>query len=237
MTGSRRGKPGKVWLVGFGPGDPELVTLKGHRILLGADVLYHDDLVPAECLQAYPGRKHAVGKRVHNGGAAAQAAIHQLLLGAAQEGLSVARVKAGDPLVFGRGGEELAFLKAHGVEVDVVPGVSAAQAAAATLGCSLTQRGVSQRLEIRTGRAYSGLAPARGTVVYYMGAARLGAIAAELLAEGYPAATPVALVENASRPDERTRVTTLAALPLQTARAPLTIIAGDVAGFAAVRVL
>lgn len=131
-------------------------------------------------------------------------------------------------MLFGRGGEELAFLRAHGVAVEVVPGVSAAQAAAAVAEVPLTLRGVAQRLELRTGHGCAAATPERPTVVYYMGAARLAVIAAELLAEGHPLGTPVALIENATRPEQRITHTTLAELPQQTARAPLTLIVGEV---------
>ncbi|MBK8482343.1 MAG: uroporphyrinogen-III C-methyltransferase [Proteobacteria bacterium] len=224
----------KVWLVGFGPGDPELLTRKAHRLLGQVDVLFYDDLVDPSALAPYPGRKHYVGKRGGHRDSIAQQTINELLYQAAARGERVARVKAGDPSVFSRAGEELAYLRERGVEVEVVPGVSAAHAAAASSGFPLTMRGMARRVELRTGHCCGepDLAPQRATLVYYMAAARLPQIASELAAEGWAPSTPVALVECATRPAQRRLRTTLAALPQTQAAAPLTLIVGDVVGLA-----
>lgn len=230
-----RAGAGKVWLVGFGPGDPELLTRKADRILAQADVLFYDDLIDPAALARYRGRKHYVGKRGGHHDSTSQGAINAALLAAATRGEQVARVKAGDPSIFSRGGEELAYLRAQGIEVEIIPGVSAAHAAAASAGLPLTMRGVARRVELRTGHCCAEPAPEapRPTVVYYMAAARLAQISAELLAEGWPGATPVALIEQATRAGERCLRTTLAALPDAQAASPLTVIVGEVVALAA----
>lgn len=234
-SAGRGGLPAaQVWLVGFGPGDPELLTRKAHRILGQVDVLFYDELVDPTALAPYPGRKHYVGKRGGQRDSTAQQTINELLYQAAARGERVARVKAGDPSVFSRAGEELAYLRARGVAVEVVPGVSAAHAAAASSGFPLTMRGIARRVELRTGHCCgeANVPPARATLVYYMAAARLPQIAGELAAEGWAPSTPVALVECATRPAQRRLRTTLAALPQTKAAAPLTLIVGDVVGLA-----
>jgi uroporphyrin-III C-methyltransferase len=243
-----QGKAGIVWLVGAGPGDPELLTVKALRLLQGADVIAHDRLTPPAILGlARPdARLIDVGKRKSRH-TLPQDDINALLIALAQEGLSVVRLKGGDPFVFGRGGEELEALRAAGVEAHVVPGVTAALAAAAGAGAPLTHRGLAQAVTFVTGHAaprdgvpgepdldWPMLARPNHTVVVYMGVGTAGVMAARLIAAGRAPATPVLLVENASRPDERRVLTDLGRLPAAAAGmdGPATLIIGEVAALA-----
>jgi uroporphyrin-III C-methyltransferase len=151
------GRAGVVWLVGAGPGDPDLLTVKALRLLQGADVVVHDRLTPQPILDlARPGaRLIDVGKRKSRH-TLPQDGINQLLVGLAREGLTVVRLKGGDPFMFGRGGEELLALRAAGIEAHVVPGVTAALAAAADAGAPLTHRGLAQAVTFVTGHAAAG---------------------------------------------------------------------------------
>jgi len=216
-----------LYIVGFGPGDPELMTRKAHRILNDADVLYHDDLVDVSFLAEYPGRKHSVGKR---GGCAStpQSLIHELLLESVRKKERAVRLKGGDPSLFSRVGEELSFLRAQGVEVRVIPGVSAAQAIAAQGGFPLTRRGVSRNVEFRTAHGSPAILPGRKTVVYYMAASRLQAVQAEILAEGWPPDTPVALGHSVTGPQETLHFATLATMTAVSLPSPLTVVIGEV---------
>ncbi len=223
MTMAGVARLGRASLVGAGPGDPELMTLKAVRALAEADVVLYDALIdPAILEHARPGaRRIDVGKRCGRH-TLNQAAINKLILEHVQAGAHVVRLKGGDPFVFGRGGEELECLRAAGVEVAVVPGVTAACAAAASLGVPLTHREVARSLHFVTGHGSDGdvpgldwraLAGGEGTVAAYMAARTLDRVAARLIAAGLPGATPAVAVENASRPDERTLFATLAELP------------------------
>ncbi len=214
--------PGRVTLVGAGPGDPELLTLRAARLLGRADVVLHDALIDRAVLDlARPdARRIDVGKRCGRH-AMPQDAINRLLLNLARGGGEVVRLKGGDPFVFGRGGEELAFLRAHGIAVDVVPGVTAAFAAAADLGVPLTHRGVARTLHLLTGHSLDGrlpdldfaaLARGQGTIVAYMARSTLPALAGALIAAGLPGSTPAAAVENASLARQRHVRATLATL-------------------------
>lgn len=206
-------KPGKVWLVGAGPGDPELLTLKAVRALSNAEVILIDDLVDRRVLaHARPGaRIIEVGKR---GGCAStpQEFIERLMLHEARAGHCVLRLKGGDPFLFGRGGEELATLRAAGIEVEVVPGITSGLAAPMAAGVAVTHREFSPGVILVTGHEkdeanrvdWAALAATRLTLVVYMGVARAGAIAAELLAAGLPTDTPVAAVSSATRAEQRT---------------------------------
>jgi len=213
---------GRVWLVGAGPGDPELLTLKALRVLGNADVVVHDGLVSESVLDLAPAgaRRISVAKR-RSRHSYAQGDIDRLLVGLAREGLCVVRLKGGDPFVFGRGGEELEACRAAGVECHVVPGVTAALAASAAAGAPLTHRGAAQAVTLVTGHAKDGHAPdldwpalarANQTVVIYMGLANAAAIAARLMHAGRAGTTPALIVENASLATERRVVTTLAGL-------------------------
>ncbi len=203
---------GIVHLVGAGPGDPELLTRRAARLLAEADVIVHDALVPAAILDL--ARRDAeridVGKRC-GAHSASQDQINQILLQLARAGRTVVRLKGGDPFVFGRGGEEIASLTAHGVASSVVPGITAALGAAARIGQSLTERGRSTALTLVTGHLQSdgaepdwaALAATGGTLAIYMGRTTARRTAAGLVAGGLPRTTPVIAIENATTPQER----------------------------------
>jgi len=220
--GAERARPGAVWLVGAGPGDPELLTLKALKALERADVVVHDGLVSDEILALAPraARRISVAKRKSRH-SYSQGEINRMLVAFAQDGLEVVRLKGGDPFIFGRGGEELEACREAGVECHVVPGVTAALAAGASAGAPLTHRGSAQAVTFVTGHAAKGgepdldwasLARANHTVVIYMGLSMATPIAARLMAAGRDPATPALIVENASRADERRVVATLSGL-------------------------
>ncbi|MEO5626715.1 MAG: siroheme synthase CysG [Dokdonella sp.] len=238
-------RSGSVVLVGAGPGDPGLLTLKGLRALNEADVILHDRLVSPEVLAL--ARRDAV--RVEVGKAAgqhstAQALIHALLLEHARNGQRVVRLKGGDPFVFGRGGEELEFLRAHAIPYEVVPGVTAAIACAAHAGVPLTHRDHAQSVRFVTAHCrasldtldWSALAQERQTLAVYMGVGELDGLRDRLLAHGRAPATPFALIENGSRPEQRVITGTLAQLPERANThkvcSPALLILGEVAALA-----
>ena len=245
----KRTRPGVVHLVGAGPGDPDLLTVKALRLLQGADVVVHDRLAPPEilALARADARLIDVGKRKSRH-TLPQDDINQLLVALAREGLDVVRLKGGDPFLFGRGGEELQALRAAGVQAHVVPGVTAALAAAAGAGAPLTHRGLAQAVTFVTGHAAPGpdgepaepeldwtaLAHRNHTVAVYMGLTTAPAIAARLIAAGRAAATPVLIVENASRAQERRVLTTLGQLPKAVSGldGPALLVIGEVAALA-----
>jgi len=216
------GQPGAVWLVGAGPGDPELLTIKALKALQAAEVVVHDGLVSDEILDLAPkaARRISVAKRKSRH-SYSQDEINRMLVAFALEGLNVVRLKGGDPFVFGRGGEELEAARAAGVACHVIPGVTAALAASAAAGAPLTHRGAAQAVTFVTGHAQNGaepqldwasLARPNQTVVVYMGLSMAAPIASRLMAAGRDGATPALIVENASRADERRVTTTLARL-------------------------
>jgi uroporphyrin-III C-methyltransferase/precorrin-2 dehydrogenase/sirohydrochlorin ferrochelatase len=237
---------GHVILVGAGPGDPGLLTLHALRALNRADVIVHDRLVGDGVLEL--ARRDAervdVGKRPGEDAHATQHRIHALLLEYARAGRCVVRLKGGDPFVFGRGGEELEFLRAHGVAYEVVPGVTAANACAAYAGVPLTHRDHAQSVRLLTAHCkdsldtldWPALARERQTLAVYMGVAELPRLTRQLLRHGRAADTPFALVENGSRPQQRVVAGTLAQLPALAAahriRAPALLILGEVAALA-----
>jgi uroporphyrin-III C-methyltransferase len=241
---------GKVWLVGAGPGDPELLTLKAARVLALADVVVHDRLVSPGIIDLVPSsaRRLYVGKR-KSSHSLPQDDVNDLLVALAREGLTVVRLKGGDPFVFGRGGEELLACRAAGVDCEVVPGISAAVAASAAVGAPLTHRSMAQAVTFVTGHAaigadgeakapdldWAALAKANHTVAVYMGLSTAPVIAACLMAEGRAGSTPV-VVENASRTDERRVSTTLAGLPeaVRDLEGPAILIIGEVAALASI---
>jgi uroporphyrin-III C-methyltransferase len=217
-----RAGDGAVWLVGAGPGDPDLLTVKALKILQIADVVVHDGLVSDEILALAPlaARRISVAKRKSRH-SYSQDEINRMLVAFAHEGLKVVRLKGGDPFIFGRGGEELEACREAGVVCHVVPGVTAALAAGASAGAPLTHRGSAQALTFVTGHASNGaepdldwksLAKANQTIVIYMGLSQAAPIAARLLTAGRAGGTPALIVENASRADERRLVTTLLGL-------------------------
>ncbi len=244
-TTASKMKTGKVYLVGAGPGDIELLTLKAVRALGIADVVLIDDLVNREVLQFVraDARVVEVGKR---GGCAStpQAFIERLMIGEAGAGRIVARVKGGDPFVFGRGGEEVQALRAAGVEAEVISGITSGMAAAAALGIPVTHRDCARGVTLLTGHTRNGAEPnwkalAQGgtTLVIYMGASRLAMIVAELLAAGMPSRTPAAMVQNATLPSQRSVISDLRSLPTAVANAglgsPAIVVIGEVARLAA----
>lgn len=237
-----------VHLVGAGPGDPELLTLRALRLLQSADVVIHDRLVPAEILALVrDGAKLLDAGKTPYGPSRDQAEINSLVLAQVATGARVVRLKGGDPALFGRLDEEIAALEAAGVAWSVVPGVTAASAAAASAGRSLTRRGRNSSLRLLTGHDVNGfaeqdwraLARADATAAIYMGVKAARFLSGRLLMHGAAAATPVTTVENASRPDERLIATTLIDLPAALADAapsgPVLILLGISADAAAVR--
>ena len=237
---------GLVRLVGAGPGDPGLLTLQAARALAEADVVLHDRLVSEEVLAlARPGAELVeVGKHVGGDHHATQARIHDLLLAHARAGKRVVRLKGGDPFVFGRGGEELEVLRAHGIPFEVVPGITAAVACAAYAGIPLTHREHAQSLRLLTAHAQDGdadhdwaaLAQPQQTLAFYMGVSGLARLRDKLVSHGRAASTPFALVENGSRLEQRVIAGTLAELPelaqRHAVRAPALLVVGEVAAFA-----
>jgi len=215
---------GRAILVGAGPGDPELLTLKGLRALAGADVILFDDLVPASVLDF--ARREAqrinVGKRGY-APSVDQQEITALLVKLASEGKNVVRLKGGDPSIFGRANEEIAAMRAAGLEVEIVPGVTAALASAAALGVSLTSRETARRVQFITAHSkdgalpedleWSALADPGATTAVYMGNRTLPELSRRLIAQGADPATPAFLIERASTPEQRIVAGTLADLP------------------------
>ena len=229
---------GAVWLVGAGPGDPELLTIRAFNALRAADVVVHDGLVSEEILDLAPGRARRINvakrKSRHT---LPQDDINQLIVALALDGLNVVRLKGGDPFLFGRGGEELTACRDAGVECHVVPGVTAALAASAGAGAPLTHRGSAQAVTFVTGHAAHGepdldwasLARPNQTVVVYMGVSTAGLIAERLTAAGRAGSTPALIVENASRADERRVLTTLSGLAeaAQAVKGPALLMVGE----------
>jgi len=230
---------GKVFLVGAGPGAPDLLTLRAARLLEAADVVFHDALVhPATLALAKGARLVDVGKR-YGKVSTEQRFINRALIEAARTHATVVRLKGGDPMIFGRAQEELDALAAAGIDCEVVPGVTAALAAAAALGTSLTRRGIARTVAFLTPRvgrdetSSEWLPAALGadSVVLYMAAGASQSIARELIAAGKPASTPVALVESATLPEEKRVFTTLAALQAEAmprAAGPVVMCVGEV---------
>jgi uroporphyrin-III C-methyltransferase len=230
---------GTVYLVGAGPGAPDLLTLRAARLLGRAEIVFHDALVPREILLlASRAEKFEVGKRSGRH-STAQLFINKRLVDAARRHKVVVRLKGGDPMLFGRAHEELAYLKRYGIRVEIVPGVTAALAATADMGVSLTARGLARSVAFLTTRAAAGERPnnwlqvalAADSVAIYMGAGEAEAIARALIGAGKPPATPVALVEHASLPGVRRLSGTLAQLPALAARCgngPVAILLGEV---------
>ena len=239
--------PGRVRLVGAGPGDPDLLTIKALKALQAAEVIVHDGLVSDEILAlASPlARRIDVAKRKSRH-TLPQDDINQLLVALALEGLYVVRLKGGDPFLFGRGGEELAACRAAGVDCDVIPGVTAALAASAGAGAPLTHRSSAQAVTFVTGHAAHGepdpdwaaLPRPNQTVVIYMGVTTASLIAGRLMAAGRAGATPALIVENASRPDERRILTTLAGLAIaaEGLKGPALLMVGEAMAMAEIQV-
>ena len=231
---------GKVWLVGAGPGDAELLTVKALRAINTADIIFYDYLVSADIRALFPRNvpAHYVGK-AKNQHSIAQEDLNQLLVKQAQLGLTVCRIKGGDPFVFGRGGEELLELRTAGIEAEVIPGITSASGCSTYADIPLTHRGLSQGCTFVTGHAeksldvnWDALAQLNHTLVFYMGLTRAEEIAAKLLAGGLAADTPVAIIENGCRKDQRDIISTLnefpAAVMREQVQSPALIIVGEV---------
>ncbi|CAM3089353.1 uroporphyrin-III C-methyltransferase [Ectopseudomonas mendocina] len=230
----------KVWLVGAGPGDPELLTLKAVKALNQAEIVMIDDLVNPAVLEHCPGaRVVPVGKR---GGCRStpQAFIHRLMLRYARQGKCVVRLKGGDPCIFGRGSEEADWLNAHGVEVELANGITAGLAGATNCGIPLTLRGVARGVTLVTAHTqddsslnWQALAQSGTTLVVYMGVAKLADIQAGLLAGGMSDEMPVAMIESASLPEQRECRSNLARMQDDAAafalKSPAILVIGEVA--------
>jgi len=227
---------GTVYLVGAGPGAADLLTLRAARLLGEADIVFHDALVPHEILDLIKGRKVPVGKRSGRL-STAQQFINKQLFDAAKRYQIVVRLKGGDPLLFGRAHEEIAFLRRNSIKVEIVPGVTAALAASAELQVSLTRRGEARSVAFVTPRVGAGERESRwvdavlaaDTAAIYMAAGETARIAKTLIAAGKAARTPVAVVERASLPDARLAFTTLGGLrDLEAPGAPALIFVGEI---------
>lgn len=222
---------GKISLVGAGPGDPELLTMKALRILQSADVILYDDLVSAEILEL--GRREAkhilVGKKGH-GRSCKQTDINELMVALAKDGAHVVRLKSGDPGIFGRASEEIKAARVAGVRISIIPGITAAQGAAASLGFSLTERKIARRVQFLTGHGQDGKLPkdilwsaiADKTVstILYMPRNTIFEFCAQAKINGLNAATPVVIVINATRPGQMSINTTVDMLPHKIREAP-----------------
>lgn len=230
---------GTVYLVGAGPGAPDLLTLRAARLLERADIVFYDALVhPGTLALAAKAEKIAVGKRCGRH-STAQRFINKRLVDASQKHAVVVRLKGGDPLLFGRAQEEIDELNAAGIRFEVVPGITAALAASAAVGRSMTRRGLSRNVAFVTPRTGAGeqihdwaqAVLAADTCAIYMGVGQAAAIAATLLARGASSDLPVVIIENASLPDERHLPARLADLPLVAAggiTGPAIILIGEV---------
>ncbi|KAL9424463.1 hypothetical protein AB3S75_036357 [Citrus x aurantiifolia] len=213
-VGAEKCGPGNVYLVGTGPGDPDLLTLKAMKVIQKADLLLYDRLVSNDVLDlvAPNARLLYVGKTAgyHS---RTQEEIHELLLSFAEVGATVVRLKGGDPLVFGRGGEEMDFLQQKGIQVKVIPGITAASGIAAELGIPLTHRGVANSVRFLTGHSRKGgtdplfvaenAADPDSTLVVYMGLSTLPSLALKLMHHGLPPHTPAAAIERGTTPQQR----------------------------------
>lgn len=230
---------GNIILVGAGPGDAQLLTLKAVDALSKADVILYDALVSAEVLALSPAEKIAVGKKGH-GPACRQDDINALMVELALAGKCVVRLKGGDPLIFSRAGEEIEAARGAGIAVEIVPGITAAQGAAAALGMPLTHRNHARRLQFVTGHDHKGALPAdidwealadvAATTVIYMAKKTLPALCAKLREHGLPGDTPAAAVMNASLPTQKIVTGTVSTLPALMENAalegPVTVIIG-----------
>ncbi len=213
----------RVFLIGAGPGDPDLLTIKAHRLLQSADVILHDSLVDPRILSL--AADHAelvdVGKRCGKH-SATQTTINKLLVSYARTGQIIVRLKGGDPMIFGRATEELESLAAANILCEIIPGITAATAAAATLQRSLTQRGVARSLHFLTGHGAEGGLPAHdwvsltrtgGTLVIYMGSQTIAGLASHLIEAGMSPTMPAIAVENASLHSQAITIATISTLP------------------------
>jgi uroporphyrin-III C-methyltransferase / precorrin-2 dehydrogenase / sirohydrochlorin ferrochelatase len=220
-------RPGKVYIVGAGPGDPDLLTVRALGLLRSADAVIYDYLVPREILSLASEKAAKIcfarrGGTAGHGAVLKQNAIHETMVALAREGKSVIRLKSGDPLVFGRGGEEAEHLSREGIPFEIVPGITAAMGCAAAAAIPLTHRGVSSSVTFVAGHETDekgknavdwSLLPKDGTLAIYMGVGRVAAIAEALAGAGFSPDTPFAIVENGNRPEQRILRGTLSDLP------------------------
>lgn len=234
-------KTGQVWLVGAGPGDPDLLTIKALRLIQQADVVIHDRLVSQPVMDLIPAstRRIYVGK-ARSDHAVPQEDINQLLVTEARAGHNVLRLKGGDPFIFGRGGEEIQELADAGIPFEVVPGITAASGCAAYAGIPLTHRDYAQSVRFITGHLkndgvnlhWPELMDPMQTLVFYMGLVGLKAICEQLIAHGRNPHTPVALIEKGTTPQQRVIIATLATInervQAEKVSAPTLTIVGDV---------
>jgi uroporphyrin-III C-methyltransferase/precorrin-2 dehydrogenase/sirohydrochlorin ferrochelatase len=248
LAGEAASGQGKVTLVGAGPGDPDLLTLKAVRALQAATVILYDDLVGAEVLELARREavRIAVGKKGH-GPSCRQSEINERIVKLAQAGETVVRLKGGDPLIFGRATEEVEACRAAGIPVSIVPGISAAQGAAASLGFSLTERKQARSVRVVTGHGadgklpgdidWAGIADPSVTTLLYMPRRTLAEFAGQALAHGLPPATPAAAIASATRPEQAHVAGTIATIATLAetlpAGAPVIVIIGRVARHAA----
>lgn len=235
--------PGEVWLVGAGPGDPDLLTRKAEKLIRAADIVFYDALVGQGVLDLIPGHveRVSVGKRAGRH-SKDQGSINSLIVRAALAGRRVVRLKGGDPSIFGRSMEEMAALAEQGVQARICPGITAASAAAAAMGLSLTLRGMARKLIFVTAHARDGdtldldwtaLADPGATLAVYMGKASAPMLMKRLITAGLPPATPVMAIENASLPSERSISTRLDLLTIATQSlgdGPAILLIGDAVG-------
>ncbi len=234
---------GRVYLVGSGPGGLGLMTLRAREVIDAADVILYDQLPGEEILSTLPERAEKIdvgkfgGRHIRE-----QDEIEELMVRKAKEGLSVVRLKGGDPFVFGRGGEELETCRRHGVQVEVIPGVTSAVAVPASVGIPVTHRGCASQVTFITGNEdptkeasaidWEWLAKSRGTIVILMGVKNLPTIAETLISHGRPPDTPVAVIENGLRPSQRETIGTLSDIGLKSrekgVKPPAIIVIGEV---------
>jgi uroporphyrinogen III methyltransferase/synthase len=225
---------GPVSIVGFGPGNPDLLTLAGHRALAEAEAIFYDDLLPQDCLAAFPGAKIAVGKRKDKH-RFSQDQINEQVYRSAIAGRRTVRLKGGDPMLFAHGREDIDYLQSRLVDVDVVPGITSAIALAACTHIPLTHRGVASSVAFVTGHAAGAdlQLPTADTLVCYMGGAHAADMARNLIAAGRENDTPVALVYNVSLPDQTVQFSTLGELRHSVIKypTPILIVVGQVVSF------
>ncbi|MDO3388654.1 uroporphyrinogen-III C-methyltransferase [Gilvimarinus sp. SDUM040013] len=244
LNGRPSRQPGKVLLVGAGPGDAELLTIKALKAIENADVIFFDQLVSEEIRALFPKNTPAiyVGK-VKNHHSVAQADLNQMLVEHAKRGLNVCRIKGGDPFVFGRGGEELLTLRQAGCDAQVIPGITAASGCTTAADIPLTHRGVSQGCTLITGHGekdlnlnWSALAQLNHTLVFYMGISKSEFIQNQLLNAGMKGSTPAAFIENGCRKNQRIVTTTVAELfntaQQHAVQSPALIVVGEVVSMA-----
>jgi uroporphyrin-III C-methyltransferase len=237
-------KPGKVSLVGAGPGDPELLTVKALKIIKNSDFILYDRLVSKEIIELFPKKTPAmyVGKQKSNH-SIPQDELNDLLVAKALQGLNICRLKGGDSFVFGRGGEEMLKLKNAGIEVEVVPGITAASGCTSYSGIPLTHRGISQGCTMVTAHGekelnlnWEHLAKVDHTLVFYMGLSKSQMISNQLQHHGMSGSTPVALIENGCCPQQRVVRGLLQELPQlaerENVQSPALIVVGEVVNLA-----